>query len=84
MMAQFQNKKQYLWLEENLAKSWNRLQWGIFFVARIETTRVVVAIAKSRFWSLYHLDIKSAFLNDPLEEIFYVTQIPYFVIKGKE
>ncbi|MCI32538.1 retrovirus-related pol polyprotein from transposon tnt 1-94, partial [Trifolium medium] len=38
-------------------------------VARIETVRLVVAIANARDWPMYHLDVKSAFLNGPLEEV---------------
>ncbi|CAJ2657083.1 unnamed protein product [Trifolium pratense] len=53
-------------------------------VARIETVRLVVAIANARDWPMYHLDVKSAFLNGPLEEVVFVTQPPGFVIKGKE
>ena len=37
-------------------------------VARIETVRLVVAIASMKGWSMYQLDVKSAFLNGPLEE----------------
>ena len=32
-------------------------------VARIETVRLVVAVANAREWPMYHLDVKSAFLN---------------------
>jgi hypothetical protein len=53
-------------------------------VARIETVRLVTAIACKNEWSLYHLDVKSAFLNGPLEEIVYVSQPPGFEIAGKE
>ncbi|GAU48263.1 hypothetical protein TSUD_405090 [Trifolium subterraneum] len=53
-------------------------------VARIETVRLVVAIANARDWPMYHLDVKSTFLNGPLEELVYVTQPPGFVIEGKE
>jgi hypothetical protein len=53
-------------------------------VARIETIRLVVAIANARDWPMYHLDVKSSFLNGPLEELVFVTQPPGFVIKGKE
>ena len=35
-------------------------------------------------WSLYHLDVKSAFLNGPLGEEVFVTQPPGFEEKGKE
>ena len=53
-------------------------------VARIETIRLVVAIASARKWPLFQLDVKSAFLNGPLEEEVYVSQPPGFVVKGKE
>ncbi|WJX39045.1 hypothetical protein P8452_26635 [Trifolium repens] len=53
-------------------------------VARHETIRLVIALACSRKWPLFHLDVKSAFLNGPLEEDVYVKQSPGFELKGKE
>ncbi|MCH80809.1 copia-type polyprotein [Trifolium medium] len=53
-------------------------------VARIETVRLVVALACKNRWKMYHLDVKSAFLNGPLDEEVYVAQPPGFEIKGKE
>jgi len=47
-------------------------------VSRIETVRLVVALATNEDWSLYQLDVKSAFLNGPLEEV-YVQQPICFV-----
>jgi hypothetical protein len=41
-------------------------------VARHETIRLVIALAANRGWSLMHLDVKSAFLNGPLQEEVYV------------
>ena len=41
-------------------------------VARIETVRLMVALATNKDWSLHQLDVKSAFLNGPLEEEVYV------------
>ncbi|RDY09713.1 hypothetical protein CR513_05885, partial [Mucuna pruriens] len=37
-------------------------------VAKIETIRLVVVIAINVGWSMHQLDVKSTFLNDPLEE----------------
>ncbi|KAK2454958.1 hypothetical protein QL285_002459 [Trifolium repens] len=53
-------------------------------VARHETIRLVIALACSRRWPLFHLDVKSAFLNGPLEEDVYVKQPPGFELKGKD
>ena len=53
-------------------------------VARHETIRMVIAIAANRNWPLMHLDVKSAFLNGPLEEEVYVSQPPGFVKKNQE
>jgi hypothetical protein len=44
-------------------------------VARHETIRLVVTLANLRGWGLYHLDVKSAFLNGPLEENVYVKNL---------
>lgn len=53
-------------------------------VARDETIRLVIALACSRGWSSLHLDVKSAFLNGPLEEEVHVVQPPGFEVKSKE
>lgn len=53
-------------------------------MARLETIRLVVSVASSKGWHLYQLDVKSTFLNGPLNEEVYVTQPPGFVIKGEE
>jgi len=53
-------------------------------VARIETIRLVVAIASMRRWSMHQLDVKSAFLNGPLEENVFVDQPPGFQVDVQE
>jgi hypothetical protein len=53
-------------------------------VARIETVRLVVAVATYKGWTMHQLDVKSAFLNGPLKEEVYVKQPPGFEIKGQE
>ncbi|RDY03536.1 hypothetical protein CR513_12871, partial [Mucuna pruriens] len=53
-------------------------------VAKIETIRLVVAVAIFRGWSLHQLDVKSSFLNRPLEEEVYVCQPPGFEVIGHE
>ncbi|KAI3516558.1 hypothetical protein L1887_15477 [Cichorium endivia] len=52
-------------------------------VARIETIRVILALAGSNGWGVHHLDVKSAFLNGNLEEEVYVTQPEGFEKKGE-
>lgn len=53
-------------------------------VARIETVRLIIALASLRKWRLDQLDVKSAFLNGLLEEEVYVNQAPGFENKGME
>ena len=63
-----------------------RIDYGEVYapVARIETVIFVVAIATNANWSMHQLDVKSAFLNGPLEEEVYVSQPQGFVVKGEE
>ncbi|KAJ0936654.1 putative RNA-directed DNA polymerase [Helianthus annuus] len=53
-------------------------------VARIETIRLLLAVAAKESWVVHHMDVKSAFLNGELVEEVYVTQPTGFEIKGKE
>jgi len=53
-------------------------------VARLDTIRLILAMAANRGWQVHHLDVKSAFLNGELEEEVYVTQPDGFVKEGKE
>ena len=53
-------------------------------VARIETIRLVIAIAASNGWEIHHLDVKTAFLHGELKEDVYVTQPEGFVVAGRE
>ncbi|RDX94321.1 hypothetical protein CR513_23303, partial [Mucuna pruriens] len=53
-------------------------------VARIEIVRLVVAIATNTDWSMHQLDVKSTFLNGPLEEEVYVLQPQRFMVKDEE
>lgn len=53
-------------------------------VARIETVRVLIALAASSGWEVHHLDVKTAFLHGDLMEEVYVSQPEGFKIKGIE
>ena len=53
-------------------------------VARVETIRLVIALAASKGWEIHHLDVKTAFLHGELKEEVYVTQPEGFEVKGKE
>ncbi|KAL4290940.1 hypothetical protein GQ457_14G017910 [Hibiscus cannabinus] len=43
-------------------------------VARLDTIKLLIAIAGQLGWNVFHLDVKSAFLNGELEEDIYVCQ----------
>ncbi|CAL2255037.1 unnamed protein product [Prunus armeniaca] len=53
-------------------------------VARLDTIRILVALAAQKGWKLFQLDVKSAFLNGVLHEEVYVDQPPGFVVKNRE
>ncbi|CAJ2647569.1 unnamed protein product [Trifolium pratense] len=53
-------------------------------VTRMETIRLVTAIANINDWPMYQMDVKSAFLNGPIDEEVYVAQPPGFKVKNQE
>lgn len=52
-------------------------------MARLESIRLIIAIASYKGWSLHQLDVKSTFLNGWLDEEVYVSQPPGFEVKGQ-
>nr|GEW30773.1 retrovirus-related Pol polyprotein from transposon TNT 1-94 [Tanacetum cinerariifolium] len=52
-------------------------------VARLETIRMIIAIVAQHKWKIHQMDVKSAFLNGLLEEV-YVEQPEAYVAKGQE
>ena len=53
-------------------------------VARLDTIRMLLALAAQKRWKIYQLDVKSAFLNGYLQEEIYVEQPEGFQVKGQE
>lgn len=53
-------------------------------VARMETMRVLFALAAQLDWPVYHFDVKSAFLNGVLQEEVYVEQPVGYEVKGSK
>ena len=53
-------------------------------VTRLDTVRLVLAIATENKWPISQLDVKSAFLNGILEEEVYVDQTLGFEVHGQE
>jgi hypothetical protein len=51
-------------------------------MARIETVKLLIALATQQGWKVHHMDVKSAFLNGDLREEVYVQLPPGFVVKG--
>jgi hypothetical protein len=53
-------------------------------VARIESVRLLLALAAQEGWPVHHMDVKSTFLNGELVEEVYVKQPPGFIVVGHE
>jgi hypothetical protein len=47
-------------------------------VARLESIRILITYATNHDFKLYQMDVKSTFLNGPLQELVYVDQLPGF------
>ncbi|WVZ93629.1 LOW QUALITY PROTEIN: hypothetical protein U9M48_039594, partial [Paspalum notatum var. saurae] len=53
-------------------------------VVRMDSMRLLLALAATRDWSVHHLDVKSAFLNGELTEVAHVRQPPGFIVAREE
>jgi hypothetical protein len=53
-------------------------------VARMESVRLVLALATDEGWEVHHMDVKTAFLNGELSEEVYVQQPEGFVTTGEQ
>ena len=53
-------------------------------VTRIETIRLLLALAAKENWQVHHLDVKTTFLNGEIKEEVFVRHPEGFVIQGKE
>ena len=53
-------------------------------VARLDTVRIICALAVQRNWVIYQLDVKSAFLHGELSEDVFVDQPKGYEEKGNE
>nr|GEX16989.1 hypothetical protein [Tanacetum cinerariifolium] len=70
---------------ELVEKPFGKTEEGIDFeesfapVARLEVVRIFIAYAAHKFFPIYQMDVKTAFLNGPLKEEVYVAQPDVFV-----
>lgn len=53
-------------------------------VARLDTIRIVIALAAQKSWVICQLDVKSAFLHGKVNEEVFVDQSPGYEQKGHE
>ena len=52
-------------------------------VARLSSIRAVIALAASEDWELHQMDVKSAYLNSPIDTPVYMRLPPGYTQKGK-
>ena len=52
-------------------------------VARLSSIRAVIALAASENWELHQMDVKSAYLNSPIDTAIYMRLPPGYNHKGK-
>ena len=52
-------------------------------VAKLNTIRMMIALATKKHWMIHQLDVKSAFLNGELKEEVYLEHPEGFFQKGK-
>ncbi|KAL4319314.1 hypothetical protein GQ457_18G017080 [Hibiscus cannabinus] len=82
-------EKNGMWFLTNLPSGKHAIggvDYGDIFapVARLDTIKLLIAIAGQLGWNVFHLDVNSTFLNRELEEDIYVCQPEGFVVPGKE
>ena len=53
--------------------------FGVLHVAKLNTIRLLVALATKHNWRIHQLDVKSTFLNGDLKEEVYLLQLGGFV-----
>ena len=53
-------------------------------IERMESVRLLIALAVQESWKIHHMGVKSAFLNGELEGDVYVNQPPGFIKEGEE
>lgn len=53
-------------------------------IARMKMVQLMIVVVAQNHWKIHQIDVKSAFLNGPLEEEVFVKQPPSFVKQGSE
>lgn len=72
-----------------VAKGYNQ-QYGVDYaevfapVARLDIVHVILSLAARNDWTVYQLDVKSAFLHGELNEEVFIAQPPGYEQKGQE
>jgi hypothetical protein len=49
-----------------------------------DSVHLLITLAAHEGWEVHHMEVKSAFLNDDLQEEVYVEQPVGFIVAGKE
>ena len=55
----------------------------LFLWLDIHPIKTIIDIASTMGWTLHQMDVKTAFLNDNIEEEVYIEQPKGFIVHGK-
>ena len=49
-------------------------------VAKMDSIRLVLAIATSKHWEVHHMDVKSSFIHGDIHEEIYMNQLEGYIL----
>lgn len=72
------------WMQNVSCKNNGLIMMNLSPEAKHDNIRLKIVLAYNKGWSIFHLDVKLAFLNDPLEQEVFIAYLLGFEAKGKK